>query len=83
VWGETRYSVFHPSYDRSYSAVMSAGHASLPRALLAALLGVRRHSVRLCEQHSTVPRDPDLRRRVADLLGAWPWLDQPPLDPAA
>ena len=56
--------------------------AGLTRAALAALLGVDRDTVRLWEQHSTVPRDPSLRRRVADLHGTWPWPD-PPRDPIA
>ncbi len=52
--------------------------AGLTCATLAATLGVHRQAVRQWELHSAVPRDPDLRRRVADLLGTWPWPEVAP-----
>lgn len=52
--------------------------AGLTRRDLAAALGVSKKAVDAWERHSAVPRDPDLRHRVADLLGTWPWPEKEP-----
>jgi len=47
--------------------------AGLSQAEMARRLGVALNTVWNWEAHSAQARDAETRRRVADLLGCWPW----------